>query len=120
MNLKKVATGLDALLKLKDNPLLAKKKAQKDICQNKSVVLTHSTNESKFDLGKINDYQLLNGDPELGQILAFKCMQLGSDYTPQLFQYVGELKTKESDQVEFLILHDDSEGQRRSDKFEID
>ena len=59
------------------------------------------------------------GEPELGQILAFKCMQLGPDYTPQIIQYVGELKTKEGDEVSFLLLHDGSEGFRHSDKFEI-
>ena len=118
--LPKVANGLDALLKLKDNPLVAKRKAQKDICDNKSVILTSATkSDSKFDLDKIDEYKTLEDEPEIGQILAFKCMQLSPDYTPQMIQYVGELKIKEGDEVKFLLLHDDSEGTRRSDKFEI-
>eukprot|EP00093_Oithona_nana_P014460 14460.XXX_477197_478462_1 [CDS] Oithona nana genome sequencing. len=111
--------GLDALLKLKDNPLKAKKRAQKDVCHNQSVVLTNpKTTNPDFDLDKIQEYQCFDGDPEVGQILAFKCLQVSPvDYTPQMIQYVGEFKSKEDDQVTFLLLHDETECLSRSDKF---
>jgi len=114
--------GLDALLKLKDNPLKAKKRAQKDVCHNQSVVLTNpKTTNPDFDLDKIQEYQCFEGDPEVGQILAFKCLQVSPvDYTPQMIQYVGEFKSKEDDQVTFLLLHDETECLSRSDKFEIE
>ena len=114
--------GLDALLKLKDNPLKAKKRAQKDVCHNQSVVLTNpKTTNPDFDLDKIQEYQCFEGDPEVGHILAFKCLQVSPvDYTPQMIQYVGEFKSKEDDQVTFLLLHDETECLSRSDKFEIE
>ena len=114
--------GLDSLLKLKDNPLKAKKRAQKDVCHNQSVVLTNpKTTNPDFDLNKIQEYQCFEGDPEVGHILAFKCLQVSPvDYTPQMIQYVGEFKSKEDDQVTFLLLHDETECLSRSDKFEIE
>jgi len=72
-------------------------------------------------LDKIQEYQCFEGDPEVGQILAFKCLQVSPvDYTPQMIQYVGEFKSKIDDQVTFLLLHDETECLSRSDKFEIE
>jgi len=59
--------------------------------------------------------------PEVGQVFAFMCLQIGPDYTPQMTRYVGELKQiDENGQVLFLIMYDQNEGKNPSEKFEID
>ena len=64
----------------------------------------------------------MQDDPSEGQTLAFKCLQIGPDYTPQLTQYVGELKhfDKTTKYANFLVLFDENEGKSRLNKFEID
>lgn len=124
--LPKKNVNLDALLKLADNPITvkkAKKMASNDVCTNKSVVLTNSQDkEQKFD--NLQNYELITDsfNPESGQTFAFKCLQIGPDYTPQMIQYVGELKelNMETKEAKFHILYDENEGKSRSDKFEID
>ena len=65
---------------------------------------------------------MLKDDPKVGQVLAFKCLQIGPDYNPQLTQYIGELKhfDENSLMVKMLVTYDENEGKHRSDKFEID
>merc|ERR1712150_108610 len=112
---------LYALLSLADNPIKAKRIAQKDIYSSKSVVLTN-TNDKNLEFGDIDQYPALEDDPSEGQTLAFKCLQIGPEYTPQLTQYVGELKhfDKNTKSAKFLVLFDENEGKSRLNKFEID
>ena len=67
----------------------------------------------------------MQDDPNEGQTLAFKYLQIGPDCCPQMTQYVGELRElKNVDQstkcCKFLVLFDENEGKSRLNKFEID
>merc|ERR1712083_666127 len=122
------SSGLEALLKLAQNPIKAKaqqsckqKIAEQDVCTNRSAIFTNK--EMDFDPDKLDQYPVLeNSDkPKVGQILAFMCLQIGPDYTPQMTRYVGELKKiDDNGQVLFLIIYDENEGKNPSEKFEID
>jgi len=121
LKLKPKTNGFNALLSLADNPIKAKRIAQKDVYSSKSVVLTN-TNDKNLEFGDIDQYPALEDDPNEGQTLAFKYLQIGPDYTPQYFQYVGELiHFNESTKCgKFLVLFDENEGKSRLNKFEID
>jgi len=119
------SNGLENLLKLAEKPIKVKKAPQKtiadlDVCTNKSVILTNKS--VNFEPDKINEYPIFENEigPQIGQIFAFMCLQIGPDYTPQMTRYVGELKQIENGQALFLILYDENEGKNRSEKFEID
>ena len=113
--------GLSALLSLKDNPLKAKRMAKKDVFSAKSVILTNPTTKN-FDIENINSHPELQDDPKAGQTLAFKCLQIGPDYTPQLTQYIGEIVEfdENSKVAKILVIYDENDGKDRLDKFEID
>ena len=70
----------------------------------------------------IEDSEEDRDDPKVGQVLAFKCLQIGPDYNPQLTQYIGELKhfDENSKMIKMLVTYDENEGKHRLDKFEID
>lgn len=124
---KPVANGLENLLRLAENPKVVKKgqkMASKDVCENKSVILSNASASANHDFGDLDRYEAFGSDsvPEIGQIFAFKSLQIGPDYTPQVTQFIGELKhfVSKDDDVIFLILFDENEGKNRSEKFEID
>ena len=116
---------LEALLKLAQNPIKAKaqqsrqqKIAEQDVCTNRSAIFTNK--EMDFDPDKLDQYPVFENSvkPKVGQILAFMCLQIGPDYTPQMTRYVGELKKiDDNGQVLFLILYDENEGKN---PYEID
>lgn len=113
--------SLDALLKLAEKPITvkAKKQVTKDVNTNKSVILTNT--KLDFDIENLAQYETHQGAPEKNRTFAFKCLQIGPDYTPQMTQYVGELQDINSENLaSFLILFDENEGKARSDKFEVD
>ena len=53
--LKPKTNGFNALLSLADNPIKAKRIAQKDVYSSKSVVLTN-TNDKNLEFGDIDQY----------------------------------------------------------------
>lgn len=120
--------SLDALLKLAQYPIKARakvnaqqKNASKDVCTNKSVVLTNKNID--FEPDNLEQYPPFDYElsPQSGEVFAFMCLQIGPDYTPQMTRYVGELKQiEEGGEVLFLILYDENEGKDRSEKFELD
>ena len=120
--------SLDALLKLAQYPIKARakvnaqqKNASKDVCTNKSVVLTNKNID--FEPDNLEQYPPFNKElsPQSGEVFAFMCLQIGPDYTPQMTRYVGELKQiEEGGEALFLILYDENEGKDRSEKFELD
>jgi len=125
---KNPVNGLEALLKLAKKPIKAKaqqnrqqKMAKQDVCSNRSVIFINK--EIEFEPDKLDQYPIfdLQQKPEIGQILAFMCLQIGPDYTPQMTRYVGELKQiDENGTALFLIMYDENEGKNPSEKFEID
>ena len=125
---KNPVNGLEALLKLAKKPIKAKaqqnrqqKMAKQDVCSNRSVIFINK--EIEFEPDKLDQYPIFDVQqkPEIGQILAFMCLQIGPDYTPQMTRYVGELKQiDENGTALFLIMYDENEGKNPSEKFEID
>jgi len=125
---KKSFGSLDALLKLAEYPIKARakvnaqqKNARKDVCTNKSVVLTNKNID--FQPDNLEQYPPFDNElsPQSGEVFAFLCLQIGPDYTPQMTRYVGELKQiEEGGEALFLILYDENEGKDRCEKFELD
>jgi hypothetical protein len=126
----------DALLNLAKNkkPIIVSRKQQRDVYTNKSVILTNGSTTTtttttittpvvkKNEYANLEQYPLhqCTTEPKVGQTFAFKSVQIGPDYTPNLTQFVGEIKTFDNDQVNILILFDENEGKERLDKFEVD
>jgi len=97
------------------------KNARKDVCTNKSVVLTNKNID--FEPDNLEQYPPFDNElsPQTGEVFAFMCLQIGPDYTPQMTRYVGELKQiEEGGEALFLILYDENEGKDRCEKFELD
>ena len=112
----------DALLKLADKPLTVKKaqkQAANDIYASKSVVLKNI--DATFGDNNLEEIEIFEGNPEIGQTFAFKCLQIAPDYTPQMTQYVGKVVSLDGEKTKFFILFDENE--KRNDgtnKFEVE
>lgn len=120
-NKKKDGEDFHALLSLAKKPII-KKRRDKDVYTNQSVVLTNDVVSEDFEdmIENLDRYEEMNRNPECGELVAFKKLEVGADYTPQQVLYVGRVLQCDDENVSILILRDGNEGLERSGKFDID
>ena len=102
--------------------LLTKKKETVKLCRAALAALPSEASWSAIKSRWLDQYELLkNGQaPNVGQKIAFKNLQMTPDFTPNLVQFVGQVVSFDGNNVTFKVLYDETEGQERLTKFDLD